>query len=89
LVEEVRAKFDAFVKANRSCRVDADCGVARAWCPLPCGAVVASAQIEAAEKLAADLVNGLEKSCQCKYKCGPPSVVTCRDHVCVERSVNR
>jgi len=84
-VDKVRAEFEAFIKESRSCRVDADCGVAMASCPLPCGTVVARASIVKVEKLAADLVQGLDRSCKCKYKCGPPRDVACRDHVCVER----
>jgi hypothetical protein len=82
----VRARFENFLKTNRDCRVDADCGVARAWCPLPCGVVVARRKIRDVDNLAAELVKGLGKECECKYKCGPPAAVACRERVCVERS---
>jgi hypothetical protein len=88
-VEKARAKFAAFVKENRSCRVDADCGVARASCPLACGTVVARASIDEVEKLAGELVQGLDRECQCKGKCGPPAFAVCRDHICVEREARK
>jgi hypothetical protein len=84
-VEKARGTFVAFVKANRSCRVDADCGVATASCPLPCGTAVARASVVDVEKVAAELVQGLDRDCQCKYKCGSPRAVACRDHLCVPR----
>jgi hypothetical protein len=76
------------VTTNRACRVDTDCGVARAFCPLPCGVVLARAKVVEAENLAMELVGSFSKDCQCKYKCGPPTQVVCRDRVCVERSAS-
>ena len=77
--------FETFVAKHSTCVSDADCTIARARCPLPCGSAVNQSFESQVEDYADALVQRLYErdKCLCKYRCMSPRGARCVNKICV------